>query len=205
MAEGGFSTKQHRTMQSPLTKLARHERRLAAGIDMAENNAQGLAPMFTPSGFNKPSRVTLIRGGRYVECLTVPRSAQEYGVTVNASLERPESFDMASGDLSMPEVLTALDPGLYISNLWYCNFSDAVDCRLTGMTRYACFWVERGEIVAPLDVMRFDDSLYRVLGENLIGLTRDREFRFDANTYERRSNKSMHLPGALVDDFNLTL
>jgi hypothetical protein len=53
--------------------------------------------------------------------------------------------------------------------------------------------------------MRFDDSLYRILGENLTGLTRDREFRADANTYERRSNKSMRLPGALVEDFNLTL
>ncbi len=39
---------------------------------------------------------------------------------------------------------------------------------ITGMTRYACFWVEKGEIVAPIENLRFDDYLYRFLGEGLI-------------------------------------
>lgn len=202
---GGFSLKQHRTAQSPLLKLARQERLLAPSIDIAENHRHGLAPLFTADGFSKPPRVQLIRQGHYAGCLAAPRSAREYGVPVNATLERPESLDMAGGDLAMADVLTALDTGLYINNLWYCNFSDRSDCRLTGMTRYACFWVERGEIVAPVNVMRFDDSIYHMLGDNLIGLTREREFRFDATTYHRRSTASVHLPGALIDDFNLTL
>jgi predicted Zn-dependent protease len=105
----------------------------------------------------------------------------------------------------MAEALKWLDTGLYISNLWYCNFSERADCRITGMTRYACFWVEHGEIKAPVDVMRFDDSVYRMFGDKLIGLTREKEFRFDVDTYHRRSTRSMDLPGALLDDFNLTL
>ena len=73
------------------------------------------------------------------------------------------------------------------------------------MTRFATFWVEDGEIVAPIEVMRFDDSVYRILGSNLEALTASRELRLSSDTYEQRSTASMHVPGAIVDDFRLTL
>ena len=112
---------------------------------------------------------------------------------------------MTAGDLPLEEILTRLNTGIYINNLWYCNFSDHNDCRITGMTRYACFWVENGEIIAPINVMRFDESIYQMFGENLLDLTREREFIFDSSSYEQRSTTSYHLPGALVEDFTLTL
>ena len=31
------------------------------------------------------------------------------------------------------------------------------------MTRFACFAVENGELVAPIGVLRFDDTLFRML------------------------------------------
>jgi predicted Zn-dependent protease len=102
-------------------------------------------------------------------------------------------------------VLKRLDTGVYINSLWYCNFSDRNDARITGMTRYACFWVEQGQLMAPIEVMRFDESLYNLLGERLLGLTAEREFIFDPDTYSRRSVSSLHLPGALVEDFRFTL
>jgi predicted Zn-dependent protease len=76
---------------------------------------------------------------------------------------------------------------------------------MTGMTRFACFWVENGEIVAPLNVMRFDDTIYRILGSELEALTRETEFLADAGSYEARSSDSQRLPGALVRDFKLVL
>jgi predicted Zn-dependent protease len=76
---------------------------------------------------------------------------------------------------------------------------------MTGMTRFATFWVEKGEIVAPLNVMRFDETLYRILGEQLIGLTQERDFIMDNDTYYQRSTSSARLPGALVEDFTFTL
>ncbi len=102
-------------------------------------------------------------------------------------------------------MLERLGTGLYLNNLWYCNYSDRNDCRITGMTRFAAFWVEDGEIRAPLSPMRFDESLYRMLGEHLIGLTAEREFLFDTGTYHQRSTDSLHLPGALIEDFAFTL
>ena len=41
-----------------------------------------------------------------------------------------------------------LGTGLFVGNLWYTNFSDRAACRTTGMTRFATFWIDEGEIVA---------------------------------------------------------
>ena len=82
---------------------------------------------------------------------------------------------MAGGELAAADALAALGTGLYVGNLWYLNYSDRPACRMTGMTRFATFWVEDGRIVAPVDVLRFDDTIYRMLGENLEALTRETE------------------------------
>jgi len=73
------------------------------------------------------------------------------------------------------------------------------------MTRYACFWVENGEIIAPINVMRFDETIYNILGAQLVDLTAEREYMFNPSSYDFRSNASANLPGALVDNFSLTL
>jgi len=80
-----------------------------------------------------------------------------------------------------------------------------MNARITGMTRFATFWVENGEAVAPVNVMRFDDTLYRILGEQLSGLTAVREFIPDSSTYRSRTAGSMRVPGAIVNELRLTL
>ncbi|HUQ73701.1 MAG TPA: metallopeptidase TldD-related protein, partial [Burkholderiales bacterium] len=92
-----------------------------------------------------------------------------------------------------------------ISNLWYLNFSDRPAGRITGMTRFATFWVEGGRIVAPVTPMRFDDSIYRILGSNLVELTSVPEMLPDPSTYGARSTSSARLPGALVNALKFTL
>ena len=37
---------------------------------------------------------------------------------------------------------------VYVNNVWYLNYSDRSACRMTGMTRFATFWVEHGVIQA---------------------------------------------------------
>ena len=112
---------------------------------------------------------------------------------------------MAGGDLAVRDALAALDTGLAVGNLWYLNYSDRPACRMTGMTRFATFWVERGRIVAPVNVLRFDDTLYRMLGDNLEALTVERELLLEANTYGSRMLSSVTLPGALLSELNFTL
>jgi predicted Zn-dependent protease len=112
---------------------------------------------------------------------------------------------MREGTLEEKDVLQALGTGLYLSNLWYLNFSDRPAARITGMTRFATFWVEDGRIAGPVGPMRFDDSLYRMLGENLVDVTRNRDLLPDASTYGERSTSSERLPGILLKSLRFTL
>jgi predicted Zn-dependent protease len=205
MSWGGFDLKSHRTAQTPLIQMVREGRRLHPGVAIVEDNTRGLAPTFTGGGFLKPVRVVLIENGAYRDCLANPRSAKEYGVPVNSGSEFPCALDMAAGALARADTLQALDTGLYINNLWYCNFSDRNHCRITGMTRFACFWVEGGRIRAPVNVMRFDESVYHLLGDRLLDLTAERELIFDPSTYGQRSTASAQLPGALIEGCTFTL
>ena len=112
---------------------------------------------------------------------------------------------MAAGTLAEKDALDALGTGLAIGNLHYLNYSDRPACRMTGMTRFATFWVEDGKIVAPIDVLRFDDTVYRMLGSNLEALTTETELLLDAGTYGCRKLSSLRLPGALVQEMAFTL
>ncbi len=207
MAWGGFGEKSQRNKQSPLMKLQDGSASLHSSIHLNENTKDGVAPSFQSDGFIKTPQVPLIRAGKHVGALISPRSAREFGIATNGANggESPESLDLAAGTLANADVHKSLGTGIMIGNLWYLNYSDRTSCRMTGMTRFATFWVENGEIVAPLNVMRFDDSAYRVLGENLLGLTQERDWILDSSSYSERSTGSARLPGALVKDFSLTL
>ena len=203
---GGFSARARQTKQSPLLRMQSGQA-LSPLVSIAENTAGGIAPGFQADGFVRPARVELIRAGRLGEPLVSPRSAKEYRLATNAASggEAPESLDVSPGSLEEKDVLAALDRGLYISNLWYLNFSDRPAGRITGMTRFATFWVEGGRIVAPASPLRFDDSIYRLLGDRLAALTERRELLLDASTYEGRSTSSARLPGALIAAMRFTL
>ena len=112
---------------------------------------------------------------------------------------------IAPGTVATSTVSEALDTGLFVGNLWYTNFSDRMACRTTGMTRFATFWVEDGEIVAPVSVLRFDDTAYNLLGDQLEGLTDETEVLLDTSTYIERSTMSSQLPGALVGAMRFVL
>ncbi len=73
------------------------------------------------------------------------------------------------------------------------------------MTRYACFWIERGEIVAPIRDLRFDESLYRMFGAELEAVTTSPVVMMETETYGQRSLGGSQVPGMLVRDFRFTL
>lgn len=201
----GFGLRAHRTRQTPLLRLADGDAALHRDVDLWENSAGGQAPRFSPEGFPLPERLPLIQAGRYAQCLTDSRSSREYGVRVNAAAEQPESLELAPGSLASADAALALEDGLLVSDLWYGNLSDRARCAVTGMTRYACLRVTEGRPVAPVEPMRFDVSVYHLLGDGLLGLTREQEVIVDTGTYGQRSTASARLPGALVRDLPLTL
>ena len=204
---GGFGLKSHRTKQTPLLRMVTEGATLHPSVRISEDTAGGVAPNFQSEGFTKPDEVVLIDAGRYADWLVSPRSAREYDVPTNgaSSWESPESLSVAAGALPADSVLDELGTGLYIGNLWYLNYSDRAACRTTGMTRFATFWVEGGEIVAPVEVLRFDDSLFHLLGDKLVGLTDRPEVILDTASYGSRSTGSYRLPGAVVEEMVFTL
>ena len=203
---GAFSARNRATRQSPLLRMEAEEK-LSPKVTLMENIAEGVAPSFQEDGYLRPPSVKLIAEGALADALTSPRSAREYGLQPNGAnaREAPEALDLAAGELEQSDILTALDTGLYIGNLWYLNFSDRPAARMTGMTRFATFWVERGRIAAPATPMRFDDTLYRMLGSELVDFTRSRELLLSTSTYDERSTASSHLPGALLRSLRFTL
>lgn len=203
----GFGLKDCRTKQTGLLKLVEGEASLNELVTIRENTAGGIGPNFQTEGFIKPDTVDLITRGKHASCLVSPRSAKEYGEPTNGanSWEAPESIEMEPGDIPESEILKRLGTGIWISNLWYLNYSDRAAGRMTGMTRFATFWVKDGKIDAPLSVMRFDETIYRILGEKLVGLTSEPELILDPETYFARSTGSTKAPGALIDDFTFTL
>jgi predicted Zn-dependent protease len=201
-----FSARALETRQTPLLRM-KHDERLSPKLTLTENTEDGIAPGFQYDGFVKPARVKLIENGALGDSLVSPRSAKEYALVSNAANggESPDSIDVASGELAMDSALATLGTGLYIGNLWYLNFSDRPAGRMTGMTRFATFWVQDGRIAAPVNALRFDDTIYRMLGEKLIDFTSERELLLSASTYDERSTSSAVLPGALLESLRFTL
>jgi predicted Zn-dependent protease len=204
---GAFGRRAHETRQTPLLKMLVDGTRLSPMLSISEDTANGVAANFQSAGFLRPDTVPLIVDGAYANTLVSPRSAQEYGVPTNgaANGEYPLSMSITPGALPTDGVNEALGTGLFVGNLWYTNFSDQAACRTTGMTRFATFWMDEGEIVAPVNVLRFDDTAYHLLGDRLEGLTDTAEVLLDAASYGERSTISARLPGALVGAMRFVL
>lgn len=203
---GGFSAQAIASKGSSLQRLYAGEQHLSPLVTVSEQISGSLSQAFSPEGYPR-SDVRLIDAGRADGQLVNSRSAAEYGLSANGAGgdESPSALQMAAGNLAQADILKQLGTGLYISNLWYLNYSDLPAARLTGMTRFATFWVEDGEIKAPVSTMRFDDSVYSLLGSQLEALTIERELLLSASTYGQRNTASNLLPGALVKRLTLTL
>ncbi|OPA99186.1 TldD/PmbA family protein [Pseudomonas synxantha] len=203
---GGFSAQAIASKGSSLQRLYAGEQSLSPLVTINEQISGSLSQAFSTEGYPRGD-VPLIRAGKAEGQLINSRSAAEYGLSTNgaSSDESPSALQMAAGSLAQADILKQLGTGLYISNLWYLNYSDLPAARLTGMTRFATFWVENGEIKAPVSTMRFDDSVYQLLGSQLEALTADRELLLSASTYSQRNTASNLLPGALVKRLTLTL
>lgn len=217
MSWGGFGMKERMTGTSPLVAFAKGTASFSDRIRLDESVATGLAPGFTAEGFVLADRVPLIDAGilppppapglgAAAGALVGPRSAAEFGAVPNAGDgEVPMALSLGAGTLPMSRALAALGDGILVGNLWYLNFSDRARGRVTGMTRFASFRVEGGSIVAPIGVMRFDDSLFELFGPRCEALTDVAEFLPSAETWGSRTLHSTTCPGMLVDGIELTL
>ncbi len=204
---GALSYRAYKTGSCALKKLQEGEREFSTKFSVKENFNLGLTPRFNDLGELAPENLILIKKGRLEQLLVSSRSAKEYtspGNDANSD-EAPRALEIAPGLLAKENILKELGTGLFVSNLHYLNWSDRQNARVTGMTRYACLWVENGEIIAPIEDMRFDVSLFDILGEGLLEVTEFQEIDPSVDTYFQRALGGKNTPGLLIKDFNFTL
>ena len=180
---------------------------LSNKFTLSEDFHSGYCPKFNSDGEIAKNRLTLISSGQLENTLVSSRSEKEYGAKSNyaASGEYLRSPVMEPGNLKQSDVISKIDTGLYLSNIHYLNWSDNAAGRITGLTRYACFWVENGEIVAPIETMRFDDTFYNFFGNELEHVEDKVSVNPDIQTYGGREPGAITCPGILVSSFELTL
>ncbi|MEM9482741.1 MAG: metallopeptidase TldD-related protein [Cyanobacteria bacterium P01_F01_bin.116] len=204
---GGVGEADLQQGNSAFNLLRQGKRRLSAKFTLRENFEQANMPRFNTYGEVAPMQLPIIQAGQLVNSLVSSRSAKEYQTPSNYASrgEHLRAPEILPGTLAADNILSSLDRGLYLSNLHYLNWSDHPNGRVTGMTRYACFWVEQGEIVAPIENLRFDESLYHCFGDGLIALTDFQETIPNIDTYDQRGLGDSRMPGILADDFTYTL
>ena len=203
----GISEASLRQGCSGFGRMRHDDVRLSPKFSVIEDFSPGFCPKFNSNGEVSQEKLSLIENGELKNTLVSSRSAKEYGVESNnaESGEYMRSPKMAAGSLNHNDVVGEIGKGLYLSNIHYLNWSDNAGGRITGLTRYACFWVENGEIVAPIETMRFDDSFYNFFGERLLEVEDKSSVNPEIETYGGRSLGATTCPGILVDDFALTL
>lgn len=208
---GGFSYASYKHGRSPLKEWVEGRQNFSAQFDLTENFALGFAPRFNRFGEVAPLQVPLASKGRFVTLLISGKTAREFNLPSNGAeeghfeSESPRSVELAPGRMPLKDALARLGTGVWINEVHYTNFSDIKSARLTGMTRYACFWVEQGQIISPIEDMRFDVSLYHLFGTGLLELTSERQDLLETGTYYLRHWAGSRLPGLLVEDFEFTL
>jgi predicted Zn-dependent protease len=174
---------------------------------LSEDFTEGQVPSFNAEGELAPERLALIDRGRLASTLVSSRTGLEYGTPANGAdeSEAMRAPSLAGGGMARADALKRLGTGLYLSNLHYLNWSDQPGGRITGMTRYACFWVDGGEIVAPIENLRFDDSIFSLFGTALEDLTRETAYLPDVGSYGGRELGGIRCPGALLKGMEFTL
>lgn len=204
---GGFSKKSLMTKNSPLMPLADGQKSLSPLFSLSEHIDAGVGPNFQSQGYSKKGLTPIIEQGRLKNTLISPKTAKEYNLDHNGADDGETmcSMDMAAGNLLDSEILSTLGDGLYVNNLWYLNFSDRQNGCLTGMSRFFCSVVKDSKPVAPFSVMRFDDSIYRIFGDNLTHVTQNRELIIDSSTYDERSTACARVPGIIAENVRFTL
>ena len=204
---GGVSEASIQQGCSGFGKMRHDGARLSPQLSVFEDFSTGMVPKFNSNGEISSPVIPIIKDGELKNTLVSSRTATEYNTITNyaESGEHLRSPRMEAGSLSQENILKEIDTGLYLSNIHYLNWSDNPGGRITGLTRYACFWVKNGEIEGPINTMRFDDTFYKYLGDNLVHIGEETEYIPNTSTYGNREIGGTICPGILANSFALTL
>jgi len=115
-------------------------------------------------------RVDLVAAGVTVGLAHDRRSAALAGVEPSGSSIGQESFGGYPGDLflgaghaSLEQLIAGVERGLLVTDFWYNRILDPKTQVVTGLTRNGLFLIEGGEVVGPVQNLRYTQSVVGAL------------------------------------------
>jgi PmbA protein len=136
----------------------------------------GGADIGLPIGFDiegvAKRRVEFFTSGRIGEPVTDLATAAVLGrpSTGHAHIAREQVPEPAAANIVMSpgahteeELIAQVERGVYLQRFWYTRLVDRITATITGVTRDACFRIEDGRLTAPLEGIRFTESVLGVL------------------------------------------
>jgi predicted Zn-dependent protease len=153
-------------------------------------------------------RVELIRDGVFVDGVYDRRSAKQAGggrestghalPAPNPEGAFPLNVEMAPGDASVDDMITATKRGLLVTRFHYSNVVHPLESVITGMTRDGTWLIEDGRVTHPVKNLRFTQSILDALqGTELVGRETEMvsEFFFSASRVPAVKLASFHFTG----------
>ena len=98
---------------------------------------------------------------------------------------------------SEAELCRGVERGLYLTRLWYVNAVRPKETVLTGVTRDGTFLIEDGAITAPVEDLRFTDSVLRLLS-GVEAMTAATRLVSEGEFYGRRFASGVVAPAARI-------
>lgn len=98
---------------------------------------------------------------------------------------------MRGSQESISDLIAQTEEGILVSRAWYVQYVNPRTLEVTGMTRDGTFWIEKGEIVYPIQNLRFNHSLPEMLRD------------IEAVSSVQRFGSSV-VPGVKVKAFNFS-
>jgi PmbA protein len=149
--------------------------------------------------------VTLVENGVLKNLVYGRRSAEKmnakpsgHGLTEPcAEGEAAQNLVFSGGNSSLEEMIACEEKAILLTRVWYIREVDPTLKIVTGMTRDGSFLVEKGEVVAAVKNLRFNQSLIELLNNVLV---MGKSARFAGG----EMGSATVAPPMLVDDFNFS-
>ncbi|MAG35409.1 MAG: hypothetical protein CL878_04065 [Dehalococcoidia bacterium] len=118
-------------------------------------------------------RVLFVDRGAFCEAVYDSLTGQRAGVrSTGHALPAPNTYGplpthllIGAGSHTRDEMIADIKRGLWITRFWYVNIVHPLSVTLTGTTRDGTFLIENGEVVGPVQNLRFTQSILDALKE----------------------------------------
>jgi Predicted Zn-dependent proteases and their inactivated homologs len=203
----GFSGKSAVDKISPLTdKVGR--KIFSENVTILDDplNPRGFVSPFDFEG-NKKGLTVVVDRGVFKNFAHDSITAKKMGTETNACAvpftNHPMFLNLyfRGGNKDYRKMVEETDKGLIITRFWYVNLVEPQSLTLTGMTRDGVFIVEDGKIVGSMKNMRFNESIFNILGK-VLEVSNEEELLGDSTWYGMHYPRGMILPAIKVEGFN---